>query len=133
MKLSNEAIELINKSNNLAQLRELIRQYLNIRYEWINKISDIKALKFIILEDLFEDINNTLFKSITSRSQLEKLPEELIKKLYELNIYSKEEEKTFLLLKGNIKIKTNNRSKNGNRKKSMSRPKKRKQKKALSN
>lgn len=118
--------QLIHKSNNLGELREFIRQYLNIRYEWINKVSDLQTLKTIILQDLFKTINDSLVPQINKTPDLSNLNKSMIEKLFKLEIYSKEQKEYFLELK-NVKI-----NKKEKQKKSMWKPKKRKQEKAVS-
>lgn len=133
MKLTPEIKRLIQQSNNLGELREFIRQYLNIRYEWINKISDISLLKTIILSNLFTVINKTLTEDLSHKSQLEGLSIKYVKLLIQNNIYTlKQGERYILLLSNSTKQKNVSKSQKGNVKKSMSNPKKRKQKKAVS-
>jgi hypothetical protein len=128
MKLTNDAKNLVNQCNNLGELRLFIREYLKIRYEWINKIDNIELLQSIICKNLIDLINISLIEKIKDKTQLDKLSEEMIEQLFTKKVYSNEE-KNYL-----IKLKSIKKHKPVVNKKSMWKPKKKKgvQKKAVS-
>ena len=129
MDLSPTIINLIKKSNNLSELRLFIREYLKIRYQWVNNISDIQTLKEIIINNLFSVINKSLTENISQKSQLKGLSIKTIKLLKKNQIYSLEQGKKYIrLLSENQKQKKRSRSKTRNVKKSMGSPKKEKRK-----
>lgn len=129
MDLSPTTINLIKKSNNLSELRLFIREYLKIRYQWVNNISDIQALKEIILNNLFNVINKSLTENISHKSQLKGLSIKNIKLFVQNKIYTVEQgEKYILLLSENTKQRKKSRSNKRNVKKSMGSPKKEKKK-----
>lgn len=90
MKLSQDLIKLVKKNNNLGTLRLLVREYLKIRYQWINKINDIKLLQEIITKELIEIINFTIISQVTNKSEIPGLNNDIIEKLFLAEVYTKD-------------------------------------------
>jgi hypothetical protein len=95
----------IRKISNILELQLFIIKTFEIEYEWIANISDIDLLKDLTCSQLFNQINTTLDNNI-SNCNTSGIGKNTIQKLYDSNVYSKEQYDNFMRLK--IRKKPNN-------------------------